>query len=296
MADARAELAVGVGAGAALAEVHVALGVERAVAHQLRDVLAARRHLLAAVDQDGAYSALQEPKRREEAGRAGTDDDGTAVRPGHRRQGRGIVARPTRMPSGSGSEPRACGRAGHRPRGDGGCAPSCGRRASGAPPAARRAWRGTHRAPRPPGCGRAPPAHRARGGVRECVVAHGRRLEGEARLCRSSGGSGCRRGQPGPRPPERPCRRDGSDGLLARQTNQGLRAAAGGAFSGCSQEDRGSHVDPAHRPIVAHHLERRVLGDTQALRDDLEEISLRAVDDGREAEDQGAGPQAQGSS
>ena len=49
--DARGELAVGVRAGAALAEVHVALGHQRAVAHQLGHVLAALHHVAAALER-----------------------------------------------------------------------------------------------------------------------------------------------------------------------------------------------------------------------------------------------------
>ncbi len=87
--DARGELAVGVRAGAALAEVHVALEQERAVAHQLRHVLAALDDVLAALQHQRLDAPLRQAQRREHAGRPEAHDDRPLLRlPLHRRRRR----------------------------------------------------------------------------------------------------------------------------------------------------------------------------------------------------------------
>src|SRR5262249_21475009 len=90
MVDAGAELPVGVGPGAALAEVHVALRVEAPIAHQPGHVLAALDHLAPPLEEDGGDAALEEAERAEEARGSGADDDRTARRrtdPGRRGRG-----------------------------------------------------------------------------------------------------------------------------------------------------------------------------------------------------------------
>ena len=63
---AREELAVGEGAGAALAERIVRIGIDRSVAVDLGDVALAVGHGTAALQQHGAQPAFDEPQRGEE--------------------------------------------------------------------------------------------------------------------------------------------------------------------------------------------------------------------------------------
>ena len=99
MVDAGAELPVGVGPGAALAEVHVALRVEASVPHQAGDVLPSLHHLAAALEEDGRNAPLEEPERAEEARGPGPHDDWAALRsadPSGRRRGRLGLGHPRR--------------------------------------------------------------------------------------------------------------------------------------------------------------------------------------------------------
>ena len=74
--DPAVELAVGEGAGAALAELDVGLGVEHAPAPQPPGVLGAFAHHLAAVEDDRPEAHLREDQADEQAAGAGADDDG----------------------------------------------------------------------------------------------------------------------------------------------------------------------------------------------------------------------------
>ena len=86
MTDAGGELPVGVRAGAPLAEVHVRLGVEGALAHEPGHVAASRAHRLAAVDHDRTHAPLEESPGTEEPGRPGSEDDRREVGRAHRRR------------------------------------------------------------------------------------------------------------------------------------------------------------------------------------------------------------------
>lgn len=71
--DLAVELAVREGAGAAFAELHIALGVELAPPPQGPGVLRAFAHRLAALQHDGPETHLRQHQRREDA--AGTEAD-----------------------------------------------------------------------------------------------------------------------------------------------------------------------------------------------------------------------------
>jgi hypothetical protein len=78
--DARGQLAVRIGAGPALSEVHVALRIQRAIPHQLRHIFPPRHDFLAALQEDGAYATLQQGQGAEEARGPGADDERHALR------------------------------------------------------------------------------------------------------------------------------------------------------------------------------------------------------------------------
>ena len=80
VADLAVELAVGEGAGAALAELHVGLRVEHAAAPQAPGVLRALAHRLAALEHDRREAHLREDQCREQPARAEADDDRTQAR------------------------------------------------------------------------------------------------------------------------------------------------------------------------------------------------------------------------
>ena len=69
MIDPGGQLPVGVRARPALAEVHVALGVQGPVAHQLGDILAAGHDLAPALDEDALHPPLEQPIGTKEPGR-----------------------------------------------------------------------------------------------------------------------------------------------------------------------------------------------------------------------------------
>jgi hypothetical protein len=69
------ELAVGVGAGAALAEAVVAVGIDAAVLGQALQVPAPRLHQLAAIDDDRGDPGARELVRAVQTRRTGADDD-----------------------------------------------------------------------------------------------------------------------------------------------------------------------------------------------------------------------------
>jgi hypothetical protein len=73
--DLAPELAVGEGAGAALAKLHVGLGVQLALAPQAPGVLGALAHRLAALQHDRAQAHLRQDQRGEDAAGAEADDD-----------------------------------------------------------------------------------------------------------------------------------------------------------------------------------------------------------------------------
>ena len=135
VADLAAELAVGKGAGAALAELDVGFRIEHAAAPQAPGVLGALAHRAAALEHDRAEAHLRQQQRGEEAAGAEADDHrprrgaGGEVgrRPGDeavagvgrraRRAGRrrgGRAPRPRRRPRSRGCRrrrsPRACAR------------------------------------------------------------------------------------------------------------------------------------------------------------------------------------------
>ncbi len=69
------QLAVGEGACAAFAELHVGFGVELAFAPQAPGVLGAFAHFLAALQDDRAEAHLRQQQPGEDAAGAGADDD-----------------------------------------------------------------------------------------------------------------------------------------------------------------------------------------------------------------------------
>jgi len=71
--DAAVQLAVGEGARTALAELHVGLGIEPALAPQGPGVLGAFAHFLAAFQNDGPETHLRQQQPGEDAARAETD-------------------------------------------------------------------------------------------------------------------------------------------------------------------------------------------------------------------------------
>ena len=73
--DLAVELAVGKGAGAAFAELHVGFGVEHALAPQAPGVLGALAHRLAALQHDRPEAHLRQHQRGEDAAGAEADDD-----------------------------------------------------------------------------------------------------------------------------------------------------------------------------------------------------------------------------
>ena len=75
VADLAPELAVGEGAGAALAELHVRLRIEDAAPPQAPGVLGALAHGLAALEDDRPEAHLREEERGEDAARAEADHD-----------------------------------------------------------------------------------------------------------------------------------------------------------------------------------------------------------------------------
>ena len=75
VADLAPELAVGEGARAALAELHVGLRVEHALAPQAPGVLGALAHRLAALQDDRPQAHLRQDQRGEEAAGPEADDD-----------------------------------------------------------------------------------------------------------------------------------------------------------------------------------------------------------------------------
>jgi hypothetical protein len=72
--DLAVELAVGEGAGAAFAELHVGFGVEGVLAPQAPGVLGALAHGLAALEHDGPEAHLGQHQRGEDAAGAEADD------------------------------------------------------------------------------------------------------------------------------------------------------------------------------------------------------------------------------
>ena len=72
--DLAVELAVGEGAGAAFAELHVRLRVEHALAPQAPGVLGALAHCLAALQDDRPEAHLRQHQAGEEAARPEADD------------------------------------------------------------------------------------------------------------------------------------------------------------------------------------------------------------------------------
>jgi len=83
-ARACVDLAVGEGAGAALAEHHVALGIQVTVAAEPGDAALATADRLAALQHARRHPRSGQLQRSEQARRAGADHDGSAPR-GHRR-------------------------------------------------------------------------------------------------------------------------------------------------------------------------------------------------------------------
>ena len=75
LGGAGVELAVGVGAGTALAEGVVALRVDEALARDEGDILLALMDILAPLEDDGAQASLYQAQGSEEAGGTGSDDD-----------------------------------------------------------------------------------------------------------------------------------------------------------------------------------------------------------------------------
>ena len=73
VADLAVQLAVGKRAGAALAELHVRLGMQLALAPQVPGVLRAFAHFLAAVEDDRAESHLRQDQPGEQPARAEAD-------------------------------------------------------------------------------------------------------------------------------------------------------------------------------------------------------------------------------
>ena len=71
--DLAVELAVGEGAGAAFAELHVRFGIEHAAAPQAPGVLGAFAHHLAAIEDDRAEAHLRQDQAGEQAAGAGAD-------------------------------------------------------------------------------------------------------------------------------------------------------------------------------------------------------------------------------
>ncbi|MNZ81480.1 hypothetical protein D3C78_1001490 [compost metagenome] len=71
--DLAVQLAVGEGPGAALAELHVGLGVEHALAPQAPGVLGALAHFLAALEDDRAKAHLRQQQAGEDAARTEAD-------------------------------------------------------------------------------------------------------------------------------------------------------------------------------------------------------------------------------
>jgi len=82
--DAGVELPVREGARAALAELHVARGVELACLPEALDLLAPRRGVLPALERDGAQPGLGQHQGREQARGAEADHDGAHAVPAHR--------------------------------------------------------------------------------------------------------------------------------------------------------------------------------------------------------------------
>jgi hypothetical protein len=78
--DLAVELAVGKGAGAALAELHVRLRVELALAPQAPGVLGAFAHRLAALQDQRPKAHLRQQQAGEEAAGPGADHHGTRLR------------------------------------------------------------------------------------------------------------------------------------------------------------------------------------------------------------------------
>ena len=95
-ADARVvragvELAVGECARAALAELHVALRVERPARAKRRDLRAARLRVRPALEHDGPCARAREQQRREHPRRAEAHDHGARLRRRDVRDGVGLV-------------------------------------------------------------------------------------------------------------------------------------------------------------------------------------------------------------
>lgn len=78
---AREELAVGEGSGAALAEGVVGIGVDRAVAVDLRDVALAGRDVAPSLHNDGFQPQLDKPQGGKESRRPRSDDDDLGAAP-----------------------------------------------------------------------------------------------------------------------------------------------------------------------------------------------------------------------
>ena len=76
VADLAPELAVAEGAGATLAELHVAGRIEHALAPEAPGVLGTLAHVLAALHHDGRQAHLRQHQRRKEAARAEAHDHG----------------------------------------------------------------------------------------------------------------------------------------------------------------------------------------------------------------------------
>ena len=87
VADLAPQLAVGEGAGAAFAELHVRLGVEHALAPQAPGVLGALAHRLAALQHDRPQAHLRQHQRGEDAAGAEADDHRARPRRGEKSAG-----------------------------------------------------------------------------------------------------------------------------------------------------------------------------------------------------------------
>ena len=95
----RVELAVGECPRAALAELHVALGIKHPARAERLHLFAARVHILSALQYDRARARLGEPQRREHARGSEADHDRTLRAAFHMRNGVGDVVHNGRLPA-----------------------------------------------------------------------------------------------------------------------------------------------------------------------------------------------------
>ena len=85
------ELAVGKGAGAAFAELHIAVRVQFGAAPQAPGILGALAHHLAAIEDDGPEAHLRQDQPGEQAARSRADHHGAQAAPAARRRHREAV-------------------------------------------------------------------------------------------------------------------------------------------------------------------------------------------------------------